>query len=59
MLVTNSVAGSPRLTTEIRYVQGLVNLRAAEEGLVQELPDRFHSSGLQLMAGILFPLGSR
>ena len=50
--------GRPRLTTEIRYVQGLVNLRAAEEGLVQELPERFHSSGLQLMAGVLFPLGA-
>ena len=52
-------AGRSRLTTEIRYVQGLVNLREAQQGLVQELPDRFHSSGLQLMAGILFPIGSR
>lgn len=50
--------GTPRLTTELRYVQGLINLRGAEEGLIQDLPDRFHSSGLQLMAGILFPIGS-
>lgn len=51
--------GRSRLTTELRYVQGLINLREAEQGLVQELPDRFHSSGLQLMVGILFPIGSR
>jgi hypothetical protein len=50
--------GRPRLATELRYVQGLVNLREAEQGIVQELPDRFHSSGLQLMAGILFPIGN-
>ena len=50
--------GSPRLTTELRYVQGLVNLRGAEEGIVQELPDRFYAGGIQLMAGILFPIGA-
>ena len=51
--------GRPRLTTELRYVQGLVNLSGAEQGLIQELPDRFYSSGLQIMVGILFPLGGR
>jgi len=51
--------GRPRITTELRYVQGLVNLSGAEQGLIQELPDRFYSSGLQIMAGILFPLGGR
>jgi hypothetical protein len=52
-------AGRSRLTTELRYVQGLVNLRDAEQGPVQELPDRFHSSGLQLMVGVLVPIGAR
>lgn len=51
--------GTPRLTTELRYVQGLVNLSGGGQGLVGELPDRFHSNGIQLMAGILFPLGGR
>ena len=51
--------GTPRLTTELRYVQGLVNLSGGEQGLINELPDRFHSNGVQLMAGILFPLGGR
>ena len=50
--------GSPRLTTELRYVQGLVNLSNDASGsTATSLPDRFHSGGLQLMAGILFPLG--
>ena len=55
----NFPAGRSHFTTELRYVQGLVNLREAEQGLVQELPDRFHSSGLQLVAGFLLPLGGR
>jgi len=49
--------GSPRLTAELRYVQGLVNL--AGDGAPGDLPNRFHSQGLQLTAGILFPLGGR
>ena len=48
--------GTPRLTTEIRYVQGLVNL-SNDSSTAASLPDRFHSGGLELMAGILFPLG--
>lgn len=55
----NFPAGRSHFTTELRYVQGLVNLREGEQGLVQELPDRFHSSGLQLLVGYLLPLGSR
>ncbi|HEX5030189.1 MAG TPA: porin family protein [Candidatus Eisenbacteria bacterium] len=54
--------GRPRLTTELRYVQGLVNLSSgdfaeAAASTATSLPDRFHSGGLELMAGILFPLG--
>jgi outer membrane protein with beta-barrel domain len=48
--------GHPRLTTELRYVQGLVNVANQQ---ISEWPERFHSYGLQLAAGILFPLGSR
>jgi hypothetical protein len=52
--------GRPRLTAELRYVQGLVNLADGEAaGATQDLPNRFHSDGWQLTAGILFPLGGR
>jgi len=52
--------GRPRLTAELRYVQGLVNLAADEAAApLQDLPNRFHSDGWQLTAGILFPLGGR
>ena len=52
--------GAPRLTTELRYVQGLVNLSNDSEGAaLRNLPDRFHTSGWQLTAGIVFPLGKR
>jgi hypothetical protein len=38
--------GRPRLTTELRYVQGLVNLAGDESaGPIQNLPDRIHSNG--------------
>lgn len=50
--------GRPLLTTELRYVQGLVNLAGGDAGdAIRDLPDRFHSGGLQLTAGILFRLG--
>jgi Outer membrane protein beta-barrel domain len=55
--------GKPRLTTELRYVQGLVNLSGGfassdvDGSTTSSLPDRFHSGGLELVAGILFPLG--
>jgi hypothetical protein len=51
--------GRPKLTTELRYVQGLVNLSNDSGDASTALPDRFHSGGLELMAGILFPLGGR
>jgi hypothetical protein len=52
--------GKPRLTTELRYVQGLVNLSSgdAEGSTATSLPDRFHSGGLEFQVGILFPLGT-
>ena len=50
--------GRPRLTVEARYVMGLVNLSGGVEGVeTPNLPDRFRSTGMQLTAGILFPLG--
>jgi hypothetical protein len=50
--------GRPRLTVEARYVQGFSSL-TKDDALPpdQNLPDRFHNKGLQLMAGVLFPLG--
>jgi hypothetical protein len=50
--------GRPHLTTELRYVQGLANLsNESETDPALSLPDRFHSGGWQVTAGILFPLG--
>jgi len=54
--------GGPNLTTEIRYVQGLTDLSktpasAVDPAASSDLPDRFHSGGWQLTAGILFPFG--
>jgi hypothetical protein len=50
--------GRHSLTTELRYVQGLTNLSdGGGAGAVTGLPERFHSSGLQLTAGILLPIG--
>jgi len=56
--------GGPNLTTEIRYVQGLTDLSkdsasAVDPAASPDLPDRFHSGGLQVTAGILFPIGKR
>ena len=50
--------GRPKLTVEARYVQGLSSL-AREDAIPpdQNLPDRFHNTGLQFTAGFLFPLG--
>jgi hypothetical protein len=52
----NFPIGRPHLTTEVRYVQGVANLAKEKFG---DLPERFHSYGLQLSAGILFPIGGR
>jgi hypothetical protein len=48
--------GSSRLTTDLRYVQGLTNLA---DKMIGGLPERFHTFGMQLTAGILFPIGGR
>lgn len=50
--------GRPKLTVEARYVMGLVDLGDSSGGGANpNLPDRFHSTGMQLTAGILLPLG--
>ncbi len=48
--------GAIRIMLEARYEQGLLNI--SEENLVEDaLKSRVRSSGLQLLAGILLPLG--
>jgi len=52
--------GAPRLTLEARYSQSLVNLSAGgEDPSGAALPQRFRTSGFQLLAGLLVPLGGR
>jgi hypothetical protein len=48
--------GRPKITAELRYSQSLVNLSNQTIG-GSDLPVRFRASGLQLMAGVLLPLG--
>ena len=50
--------GSPAVTVELRYSQSLTNLsnREVEVG-GDKLPVRFRSSGFQLLAGVMLPLG--
>jgi len=48
--------GRPRITTELRYVAGVTDMAKTAFG---GLPERFHSYGFQLSAGILLPLGGR
>ncbi len=50
--------GAPLLTLEFRYAQSLLNVADMEVGQ-QDLPVRFRSSGFQLLAGLLLPLGTR
>jgi hypothetical protein len=48
--------GRIKIMLEARYEQGLLNI--AEENVVEDaLKSRVRSSGLQLLAGILLPLG--
>ncbi len=50
--------GRPKITVEARYTQSILNL--ARQGQNPEpgaLPSRFRSSGFQLFAGLLYPLG--
>jgi hypothetical protein len=52
--------GAPRLTTELRYSQSLLNLSAGGTGPSgADLPERFRANGFQLLAGLLIPLGGR
>jgi len=49
--------GAPRLVTEIRYVQSIVNASTGEGSADTVGPVRFRSRGLQLTLGITFLLG--
>ncbi len=50
--------GAPFLTLEFRYAQSLLNVADMQVGQ-ENLPVRFRSSGFQLLAGLIFPLGTR
>lgn len=49
--------GWPRIMLEARYEQGLSNIADPADPEEQALRTRLRSSGLQLLAGILLPLG--
>jgi hypothetical protein len=49
--------GRPRLTLEARYSQSILNVNDPDGEVLEELPLRSRSSGLQLYAGLLYPLG--
>jgi hypothetical protein len=49
-------AGKPNVSLELRYSQSLLNLANAST-TEDALPVRFRSSGFQLLAGVLLPLG--
>jgi hypothetical protein len=49
-------AGRPNVSLELRYSQSLLNL-AKSTTTEEALPGRFRSSGFQLVAGVLLPLG--
>jgi hypothetical protein len=52
--------GAPLLTLEFRYTQSLLNVADIQGGEYKRgLPVRFRSSGFQLLAGLVFPLGAR
>jgi len=52
--------GSPLLTFELRYSQSLLNLsKTGENTESAALPERFRSTGLQLLAGLLIPIGGK
>jgi hypothetical protein len=50
------MTGRPNVTLELRYAQSLTNLARDSED-TGTLPPRFRSSGFQLLAGVLLPLG--
>lgn len=47
--------GTPRLVTELRYVQSIVNASTGEGS--DDTVGRFRSRGFQMTLGIMFPLG--
>lgn len=50
--------GRPRLATELRYAQSLLNLSAAAATpSTATLPERFRMHGFQLLVGVFLPLG--
>ena len=51
--------GKPRITVEGRYVASLTNDAESERSdtVGTDLPARFRFTGLQLLVGVLFPLG--
>lgn len=49
-------SGRPNVSLELRYSQSLLNL-ANSTTTEEALPVRFRSSGFQLIAGVLLPLG--
>jgi Outer membrane protein beta-barrel domain len=52
--------GHTRLTTEVRFVQGLTNLAGGAAAEANgALASRLHSNGLELIVGDLLPLGRR
>jgi len=52
--------GRPSLTTELRFVHGLVNpVKDNATSALNNLPVRVYSYGFELIAGIQFPLGNR
>lgn len=52
--------GSPLLTFELRYSQSLLNLSNIEANSAEvALLERFRPTGLQLLAGLLIPLGDK
>ncbi len=52
--------GGPLVTIEARYAQSLLNVADIDLGDEDfSIPVRFRSSGFQLLAGLIFPLGTR
>ena len=49
--------GAPRLVTELRYVQSIINASTGDGSADTVGPVRFRSRGFQLTLGITFPLG--
>lgn len=48
--------GGPALFVELRYIQGLINIRPEAEGDTEIYLSNFKSTGLRLSTGIMIPL---